>query len=767
MAVTARIPLPRLLDEGFREAARLHPARLSVTLNLRPLSRATLLLPPGERVSLRQWVELFTPQGSAGVFRVTEVSEAPGEGCEATLLHGAVSLADALLPGSGELTGSGAQVLAALLSGQSLWAPGEVELPEDRPLACAYNNSNLLTALGNLLDELPEYGLCFDQSALPWKIHLRRLDGADACECRLTRNLRSLTVSVDDSELCTRVYMNSRPAPVDAASAAVWGPVSRHLTANRRLNAEALTALARQYLERHSEPAVTVALDALDLHRATGEAFDRFPPGRICRVALPLDGRVIRQRVVAVRYDDVYGEPERAVVTLANRARDTADYVGGLMANVQVLYRGLADVNGVITLEAERIELLAKEIALKASSDVVDALERRTTLAEIDIDGLKGEIVLKATQKVVDALGTRLSQAEIDIDGAKADILLKASRKEVDDLSTRLSQAEIDIDGAKADILLKASQEQVNDISDNLSGMYASLTAAWIDINGAKADILLKATKEEVSELGKRLSQAEIDIDGANAEISLKASQEQVNQISDSLSGMYASLTAAWIDINGAKASVAAHAETLDAQGRRLAAAELTLNGDAEHPSLTARIESQETVSAGLYAWIEDTGSPAVQLAAANASRLDSAEARITLTENGIEQKVSRGDIASTINQTAQSVLISAGKIDLEGYVTASRLEAEVASINQFFSGVATAQSLRAGLLAATTSFSYQGTTVSWHEIDVITDVRLSTSSGTAIVNSALTGSQLTLTYLTSASLIKDTATIKYLGIAA
>lgn len=48
------------------------------------------------------------------------------------------------------------------------------------------------------------------------------------------------------------------------------------------------------------------------------------------------------------------------------------------------------------------------------------------------------------------------------------------------------------------------------------------------------------------------------------------------------------------------------------------------------------------------------------------------AEANITALGEQITSKVSKGDIASTINQTAQSVLIDAQKINLQGYLTIS-----------------------------------------------------------------------------------------------
>lgn len=508
------IPLPCLPD-----GTRLHPARLSVTLNLRPPSRATMLLPPEERVDVRQTVELFTPQGSAGLFRVTGVEDVPGEGREVTLRHTSATLADALIPGSGELTGSPRQVLNTLLGYQSEWKLGDVELPDSRTISCSYSHSNLLAALLDLLDELPECGLFFEAG----RMHLRLLDPTDGCECRLSRNLRSLKVSLDDSRLCTRVYMNSLPEPVDAPSIAVWGPVSRHLTARRGLNASALRTLAEQYLARHSEPTLTVRLDAIDLHRATGEAFDRFPPGRVCRVCLPDSGETLRQRVTAVTYDDVYGDPERATVTLAEHDPDAADYVGGLMANVRVLYRDLADADGLIRLEAERIELLAEDILLRATKEELADLDGHLTSlyneVSIELDAAKAELRLKASQETVSDVANTLSEALITLSGAEADIRLLGQK--TDRLTGDVNQALLDLNGAQASITAHARQ---------LDAQGDELSSAMLRLDGLEGRISLKADKTVTDALGTRVSSAEIrldaaveTVDGLKSQITLKA----------------------------------------------------------------------------------------------------------------------------------------------------------------------------------------------------------------------------------------------------
>ena len=63
-------------------------------------------------------------------------------------------------------------------------------------------------------------------------------------------------------------------------------------------------------------------------------------------------------------------------------------------------------------------------------------------------------------------------------------------------------------------------------------------------------------------------------------------------------------------------------------------------------------------------------------------NRVTSTEASISVMSGQIQTKVSAGDIASTINQTAQSVLIQASKINLEGYVTADYLAANTITVH-------------------------------------------------------------------------------------
>lgn len=91
----------------------------------------------------------------------------------------------------------------------------------------------------------------------------------------------------------------------------------------------------------------------------------------------------------------------------------------------------------------------------------------------------------------------------------------------------------------------------------------------------------------------------------------------------------------------------------------------------------------------------------ASQIRSEVASTSSSLRSLIKQNADSIELKVSKGDVASTINQTAQSVLISASKINLEGYVTATELDAEKARFDNLTAGRTKVSALKATTIEA------------------------------------------------------------------
>lgn len=347
--MTAR--LPRLLAADGTERCRLAPSHLRLDLSLTPLSTAEMTLPAASpNVQVRDLIELYGPGGSAGVFRVTETALKPGLTCVVRLEHTLATLADGVVPAM-TFTGTARDALSALLAHQPepLWTLGEVAMPGDATVLFTCGCQNLLSALMQLVDMLPDTLMpAFDHTTQPWTLHLREMGDGDACEGRLRRNLSEVSVLTDASDLCTRVYpfgagqgterISLTPltgqAFLDASDMDAHGCIARTFTTDSIFDAPTLLAVAEKYLQRHSEPAISIIADALDLSAITGEDADSFRLGRLCRLALPDHGLTLQGRVIALTHPDVIGQPGRVTLTLSNRQRDASDEIAALLQEV-------------------------------------------------------------------------------------------------------------------------------------------------------------------------------------------------------------------------------------------------------------------------------------------------------------------------------------------------------------------------------------------------------------------------------------------------
>ena len=131
----------------------------------------------------------------------------------------------------------------------------------------------------------------------------------------------------------------------------------------------------------------------------------------------------------------------------------------------------------------------------------------------------------------------------------------------------------------------------------------------------------------------------------------------------------------------------------------RIGAAETKISQNAD--AITLRATKKEVSTAK---------SDAISSAAADAtSKANSAEknaksysdAQLKVTNEKIETKVSKGDIASAINQTAQSVKIEASKINLKGAVTTEDISAEGLNAKVIQAGTITAKEIKADTITA------------------------------------------------------------------
>lgn len=131
----------------------------------------------------------------------------------------------------------------------------------------------------------------------------------------------------------------------------------------------------------------------------------------------------------------------------------------------------------------------------------------------------------------------------------------------------------------------------------------------------------------------------------------------------------------------------------------RIGAAETKISQNAD--AITLRATKEEVATAKSDA-IDIAAADATSKATAAESNAKSyADAQLKVTNEKIETKVSKGDIASTINQTAQSVQIEASKINLKGAVTTEDISADGLNAKVIQAGTITATEIKADTITA------------------------------------------------------------------
>lgn len=131
----------------------------------------------------------------------------------------------------------------------------------------------------------------------------------------------------------------------------------------------------------------------------------------------------------------------------------------------------------------------------------------------------------------------------------------------------------------------------------------------------------------------------------------------------------------------------------------RIGAAETKINQNAE--AITFRATKEEVSTAKSDAISSAAADATSKANAAESNAKSYSDAQLKVTNEKIETKVSKGDIASTINQTAQSVQIEASKINLKGAVTTEDISTEGLNAKVIQAGTITATEIKADTITA------------------------------------------------------------------
>ena len=319
------IRLPRIIKNGT-PGSSLNVYDASINLNITPLSTATLTMAEGTQVNSKTYVELFTENGSVGVFRTR--SPRTGYGGQLTTVeldHSIAELGDYLINDSLEQDtslSSAIKMIFGYYRGDS-WKLGSIAKGSTSVVLDA-DHESCLDALLAVLEQEPSVMLSFSFSSYPWTVSVTARPTTVTAEGRLSRNVKSATIVSDDTELCTRVYMESLPGAkddkygyIDADTKSKYGIVEKVLTGSNFTEAQAKRA-ANIYLEKHKEPSVSISINAIDLAAITGETLDTFAIGKKMRLALPDFSRTVEETITQLSWSSVYRNPSSVTVSLSD-----------------------------------------------------------------------------------------------------------------------------------------------------------------------------------------------------------------------------------------------------------------------------------------------------------------------------------------------------------------------------------------------------------------------------------------------------------------
>lgn len=332
------VPLPRLLNSStMNEVRRIKPVSASVNLSITPLSTATLVVDIDDDIPLRSYVEMFTTEGSAGIFRVRDIQmQFGGQNLKTIRLEHAlcelgdiesVSTSSAEYDSSvGYLMGQIFDYIGQVPNYNQHWTLGTIA-PSGTAASYSMAESagTFLEDIMEIMEQLPDYMLTFDQSSLPWKLNIAQRPTTVSAEGRLSRNVRSASVEMDDRDFIDRIVVtvtdNDGNTTVyqmnDDALIAQYGRVNRVESMEYGTTVATINRFMTRTLNKFKKFKTSVTIDATDLAQITGEPLDSFEIGKKYRLVIDGHNIVTEENITELSWGDIYGDPLSVQVTLA------------------------------------------------------------------------------------------------------------------------------------------------------------------------------------------------------------------------------------------------------------------------------------------------------------------------------------------------------------------------------------------------------------------------------------------------------------------
>lgn len=381
-----RVRLPRMLNADFSERERLHPTACSLTMLLREASYAQMTTPAGEgSVFMHAWMEIYTQNGSAGLFRVTGIEDSTENAVTVTAMHGIDTLSDSVWRAQLDYDGTVQDYLQALLAQQEVvyWQLGVCEDTADWKRA-GINYTRLSELFRELGEARTGFYFEYDFSTTPWTVNMRALPAEVSAEFRMSRNVETARFTRSDKSMCNRLHLSINTQVTqdgvttnsveirtynDTASQLIYGVIERVADIDTN-NVADPDAWGTRFVAQRAQPAVQITIEGYELSALTGDSWDEFSRGRMVRVAFGAMGETINERVESVTYPDLLGEPERVTVELANRLDKFSETIANLQAETA---RAGGAARSAARGAASAEELKSIELIVRDHTDALDA----------------------------------------------------------------------------------------------------------------------------------------------------------------------------------------------------------------------------------------------------------------------------------------------------------------------------------------------------------------------------------------------------------
>lgn len=378
---------PILLDgHTLNPGAVLWPVSMGIKRMADGLTTVSMTLPPGSPdITLGDWLRVTTPQNEALVLRVTSVKRntAQGGGVSLAAEHAFGILKDSVTGAKineEQAAMSAGDALRALFAAQKepIWTLDRCDFTEALPWS--FPNASIYNNLQTLTESLEEPQWEFDMSALPFKASLVKRPTSPSCEMRLSRNISTISITVDRTGMYTRLYpVGMNELSISAVNGGVpyierntsqYDVIEETVTNSAIDNDAALLAWAGAQLARNCVPAVTISITGREISKRTGVPMDRLVVGTVCRVALPEEHLTVAARITTVEWKDAVADEESVDVTLANEHRTVQGILRRIQDEVTQVKRGSGGSGAAQKKENEnlwtRITQTESEITLEA-----------------------------------------------------------------------------------------------------------------------------------------------------------------------------------------------------------------------------------------------------------------------------------------------------------------------------------------------------------------------------------------------------------------